>query len=156
MQSSTETIGVILAAFVGLVAVSLFLNQRRERRGRSADLSELDTRYFQRQDARRFLGSGLMLLLAFGLGFGSRIPVRLAGHGNPAYVQVWFGVIILLFCLLAMAMFDWIETFIYARRQHRDLAEQRLDLIRRHWPKAARRHELTDGSPPSNDAPNGL
>ncbi len=49
--------------------------------------------YFFRQDVRRGLGVAVMLMLAAGLYFGSRIPPRVAGHANLTFVQVWLAII---------------------------------------------------------------
>ena len=156
IEPSMETTGMLLAGLVAITSVLLIVGQRRERTHRESDLDEIDARYFRRRDVRRVFGSGLMLLLAWGLWTGSRTPVRVHGLGNPSFVRIWFGVIVLLFCLLGAALLDWLDTFIYARRQHRSLTDQRLELIRGHWSRRAQRGERSDDTSHPNGRPGGL
>ncbi len=139
-----EQLGMILAVLIAFTALLLLLAQGRERKIRDSGLDEIDARYFRRRETRRVFGLGLMLLLSWALWTGSRTPVRIKGIGNPGFVRIWFGVILLLLCLLGTALFDWVETFIYARRQHRSLTAQRLELIRRYWSRHTRRGKRPD------------
>ena len=97
-----------------MIAIFLGLRQWYESRAREPILSDLDRGYFFRQDLRRGLGVGIMLILALGIWIGARIEPRVAGKANLAFVQVWFVVIVLILILLAVALLDWLDTRLYA------------------------------------------
>jgi hypothetical protein len=115
----------------GLVLIALFLGLRQwfERRAREADLSSADRRHFRSQDLRRSLGIALMLVLAVGLGFGSRVEPKINGQTNPAFVEVWVFVLVLVVGLLVLAMLDCLATFSYARRHRRSMTEERIRML---------------------------
>ncbi len=82
---------------------------------------ELETRTLRnstavilRQDLRRGLGVGIMLILALGIWIGARIEPRVAGKANLAFVQAWLVITVLILILLAVALLDWLETRLYA------------------------------------------
>ena len=121
---------LLISSGVAMIAVFLGLRQWYEWRAREQDLSEHDRRYFFRQDVRRGLGVTVMLILAAGLYFGSRIPARVDGHANLTFVQVWLAIISLIIVMLGLALLDWISTRIYARREQRALASERQRILR--------------------------
>jgi hypothetical protein len=134
-----EVASLVLATAVVLIAGLLGLRQFLERRSREPDLSEADARHFVRQDIRRALGVGVMLLLAAGLVVGSRLEPKVAGRTNPLFVQVWLGVFLLIFVLLFLAMLDWIATRLYARRHRREIFDERIEILRDEFRRRAGR-----------------
>jgi hypothetical protein len=127
---STATASMALAMGVMVVAAALALRQRHERRHREADLSDDDARHFARQDWRRATVGVVMVLLALGVAFGSRLEPRLFGKANPWFLAIWLGIFLLLILLLWLAMLDWIATWIYARRHRRAMLRERLQFLR--------------------------
>jgi Ni,Fe-hydrogenase I cytochrome b subunit len=121
---------LLISSGVAMIAVFLGLRQWYEWRAREQDLAEHDRRYFFRQDVRRGLGVAVMLILAAGLYFGSRIPAQVDGHANLTFVQVWLAIISLIIVMLGLALLDWISTRIYARREQRALASERQRILR--------------------------
>src|SRR5262245_34431398 len=106
-------IGLALSIAVAGVAVGLGLSLRRERRGRTAYLSDDDHRYFARQDKTRGIGVAILWLLAIGVQTGSSMRPR---NLPTAFVFIWlinFGLILV---LLALAFSDWRAIRQYARR----------------------------------------
>ena len=72
----------------------------------------------------------VMLMLAAGLYFGSRIPPQVAGHANLTFVHAWLAISGLIIVMLGLALLDWISTRLYARRHHRDLGSERRKILR--------------------------
>ena len=128
----------LISSGITLIAVFLGLRQWYEWRARESDLSDRDRRYFFRQDVRRGLGVAVMLILAAGLYFGSRIPPKVGGHANLIFVQVWLAISGLIIVMLGLALLDWIATRLYARRQRR-VRSRRNDgrILRETLPKEA-------------------
>ena len=79
----------------------------RDRRARDPDLSPEDARHFALQDARRFLGIVVLVLLAVGPGRRLPAPAAVGNRTNPQFLGIWLGVFLLIFVLLALAMVDW-------------------------------------------------
>jgi Ni,Fe-hydrogenase I cytochrome b subunit len=121
---------LLISSGVAMIAVFLGLRQWYEWRAREQELSESDRGYFFRQDVRRGLGVTVMLILAGGLYFGSRIPPRVDGHANLTFVEVWMAIISLIIVMLGLALLDWISTRLYARREQRALASERQRILR--------------------------
>jgi magnesium-transporting ATPase (P-type) len=121
---------LLISSGVAMIAVFLGLRQWYEWRARETELSDLDHRYFARQDVRRGLGVAVMLIIAMGLYFGSRMPPKVAGHANLTFVLVWLAIIGLIIVMLLLAFLDWLSTRLYARRHSRSMARQRLQLLR--------------------------
>ncbi len=130
MSDDLASSSLLISSGITLIAAFLGLRQWYEWRARDEDLSDRDRRYFFRQDVRRGLGVAVMLILAAGLYFGSRIPPRVAGHANLTFVQVWLVIFSLIIVMLGLALLDWVSTRLYARRQHRSLASERQRILR--------------------------
>ena len=148
--SSAATLGSILAAAVAVIAAGFAFWQWRERRNRASDLSAADLVHYARQDARRFLGSTVMLLIAAGMVFGLRINPRNRLEGR-LFGVVWIGVLALVCVLFALALLDWIAIRAYAGRHRRALIDERLAVI-----EAERRRLATPpnaGGPSSTPGP---
>ena len=92
MSQDLASASLLISSGITLIAAFLGLRQWYEWRAREVDLSELDRKYFFRQDLRRGLGVAVMLILAAGLYFGSRIPPKVADHANLTFVQVWLAI----------------------------------------------------------------
>ena len=59
--------GVLMSTGITFIAIFLGLRQWYESRARDPILSDFDRGYFARQDLRRGLGVGIMLILALGI-----------------------------------------------------------------------------------------
>jgi hypothetical protein len=121
---------LLISSGIAIIAVFLGLRQWYEWRARERDLSDLDRDYFFRQDVRRGLGVAVILILAAGLYIGSRIPPKVAGHANLLFVEIWLAIIGLILVLLILALIDWVSTRVYARRQRRVMARERMQILR--------------------------
>jgi hypothetical protein len=130
MPDDLASSSVLISSGITLIAAFLGLRQWFEWRARDGSLSDQDRGYFFRQDVRRGLGVAVMLMLAAGLYFGSRIPPKVDGHANLTFVQVWLAIGGLIIVMLGLALLDWISTRLYARRQHRFLASERRKILR--------------------------
>ncbi len=122
--------GVLMSTGIMMIAFFLGLRQWYEFRAREPNLADIDRGYFARQDLRRGLGVAVMLVLALAIWIGARIEPKIAGKANLTFVQVWFAVIVLILVLLVLALFDWLATQVYARRQRRSIARERVELLR--------------------------
>jgi hypothetical protein len=121
---------LLISSGTAIIAVFLGLRQWYEWRARERDLSDVDRGYFFRQDVRRGLGVAVILILAGGLYIGSRIPPKVAGHANLTFVEIWLAIIGLIVVLLILALIDWLSTRLYARRQRRSMAQERMRILR--------------------------
>jgi hypothetical protein len=130
MPDDLASSSLLISSGIALIAIFLGLRQWYEWRARGGDLSDDERGYFFRQDVRRGLGVAVMLILAAGLYFGSRIPPKVAGHANLTFVRVWLAVITLIVVMLGLALLDWISTRLYANRQFRSLASERRRILR--------------------------
>jgi hypothetical protein len=141
-----------ISSGIALIAVFLGLRQWYEWRSRSPALSDVDRGHFWNQDLRRGLGVAVMLVLALGLYFGSRMPHKVAGRANLAFVEIWLAIVALIVVLLVLALFDLVSTRSYAQRQRRSIARERQRMLRDalqkgHTPPADRppdSHETSD------------
>lgn len=141
----TAVASLTMSLAVGAVAVALALWLWYERRNRSDELSPEDHHHFRRQDIRRGLVSLILLLIAVGLSAGSRIAPKVEGRTNLLFVEIWLGVFVLILALLVLAFFDWVATRIYARRQFRALAKERLEILRDELSRRPRPREGLNG-----------
>jgi hypothetical protein len=121
---------LLISCGIAMIAVFLGLRQWYEWRARESNLSDLDRGYFLRQDLRRGVGVAVMLILAAGLYIGSRVPPKVGGAASLVFVEVWLAISGLIIVMLGLAVLDWISTRVYARRQRRFLASERLRLLR--------------------------
>ncbi len=128
--------GVLMSTGIMMIAFFLGLRQWYEFRARDSNLSEVDRRYFSRQDVRRGLGVAVMLSLSLAIWVGSRVEPLIAGRANLSFLEVWLVVVVLILILLTLALFDWLATRIYARRIRRTLARERVELLRQVFGKS--------------------
>lgn len=145
MAADLASSSLRISSGVALIAVFLGLRQWYEWRTREPALPDLDRGHFFRQDVRRFLGVTVMLILALGLYFGSRIPHKVAGRANLTFVEVWLAIVALIVVLLVLALLDWVSTRSYARRQRRSMARERQQILR----DVLRKGHVPNGDPPS-------
>jgi magnesium-transporting ATPase (P-type) len=141
---------LLISSGVAMIAVFLGLRQWYEWRGRESELSELDHLHFVRQDVRRGLGVAVMLVIAAGLYVGSRIPPKVAGRANLTFIEVWLAIVGLIIVMLLLAFVDWVSTRIYARRQSRSMARERLQILRETL-RRSRDERASDHEPPPAD-----
>ena len=130
LDQQTAAVSLALSILIVVVAALLVVWQWYERRRRATELSKADTSHFARQDVRRWMVTVILILLAVGVTLGSRIEVKVAGRTNLLFFQVWLGVILLIFVLLCLAMFDWVSTRLHARRHRRTIVRARREMIR--------------------------
>jgi hypothetical protein len=152
MPADPRLASVILAVAVIAVAGLLALRQFQERRNRAPDLSEADLLHFTRQDIRRFLGAGVMMLIALAILVGSRINPRVGGRPQRwLFAGVWLFVFMLITMLLILAARDWLATFTYARRHRRALADERREALAALAPEppSTDEYEIGQNGPPS-------
>ena len=119
IASTMLALGVIGIAFL------LTWRQRSESESPRTIGGELDRKYFDRQDRRRFRGAVILAIIGLGIGVGGRIDIRVGPTERIAFLVVWGVVFLLLLQLLAMAFVDLWSTRRYAERQRRLLAEER-------------------------------
>ena len=143
--------GALMSCGITLIALFLGLRQWYESRARGPNLSDLDRGYFSRQDLRRWLGVVIMLVLALGIWIGAKTEPKIAGKANVAFVRVWLAVIVLILVLLALALFDWLATRVYARRLRRSLARERVELLREVFGKSASPDDDPSAEPDEDD-----
>jgi hypothetical protein len=150
--NSTESSGLALSLGLAATGLGLLLWQWAESRRRSHELSAEDVSHFARQDVRRWVVAGLMVMLSAGVYLGSRMPPRLNGNPNVRFLEVWLWVILLVLVLLVLALVDWLATRRYARRHRVALLREGLDILR-----SGRGHAAGPGPSPGEprDRPKG-
>jgi hypothetical protein len=148
MPPAQRTAVFSLALSIGLVVVAALLAAWLwlDRRHRGTDLSEQDATHFARQDFRRAIVALILVILAVGIFVGSRISHKIDGRANPLFLQIWYGVFVLLIVLVTLAVLDWIATRLYARRHFRELARERLEILREQMRQQAYRSSQRNGS----------
>jgi hypothetical protein len=124
------TASLMTSVGITLIAAFLGLRQWYERQAREQDLSGDDRGYFKRQDVRRGIGVAVLLVIAVALSVGTRIPPKVAGKANLAFIEIWLVVFALILVLLVVAFFDWIATRNYARRLRQSMARERSEMLR--------------------------
>jgi hypothetical protein len=142
----------VLVPTVVLTAVGLGLRQWYERRRREPNLSKDDVRHFARQDVRRAVVGMVMVLLALGIGVGSRVAHQRAGRANPWFLATWLAVFGLILVLLCLALVDWVATWLYGRRHRRKIAREQLQFLRE---QRGRRAYRSNGRGTPRDPING-
>ena len=120
-----------MAGGTTLVAIFLSLWQWYDRRARQGDLEPRDRVFFHRQDVRRSIGIGMMLLLAGAIFIvdpseTSWSPTSLWQCGQLANL---FGLVALILGLLVLALFNALATMRYARRHRRDFTREHAKLM---------------------------
>jgi len=131
IRQDATSVGIALSIGVAAVAILLVLWLWYERRNRDElELSDKDVDHFSRQDRRRGFVALILLLLSAGISFGSRLEPLVDGRTNRLFVQTWLGVLVLIFVLLLLAMFDWFATRTYARRHLRSLVRERAQIFK--------------------------
>jgi hypothetical protein len=140
---------------LGTLVVAIFLGlwQFYEKRGRQKDLDAGERDFFRRQDLRRWLGIGLMWLLAaaiFAVDVLQNSQVRASTRklGQVTSLLALTGLIV---ALLALALADTIATLRYARRHRRDLANEHAAIMR----EVIRRAGRSDPMPRTPEKPRG-
>ncbi len=151
-MSDMATASLVLSTVVLIVAALLGWREWRDRRDRDPDLSPEDARHYAFQDTRRFLGIVVMVLLAVGLVVGSRLPIRVGGKTNPQFLAIWFGVFLLIFVLLTLAMLDWVALRLFARRHRNQILRERIEILRE---EKRRREARTDEGNGHGEGPLG-
>lgn len=128
-QDPSGPASLVLAGLILIAAGFLGWRQFCDANDRPADLSPADARHFRRQDLRRLVGTVVLAAIAIGLGVGGRLPTRVAGRANLAFVQVWSSIIFLIVALLALALIDWFSTRAYDRRHRQRLTREGLAIV---------------------------
>lgn len=123
--ADATAVGLVLCGLLVLLAGGFAALQLRERKRRPAELSAPDRAYFRWKDARRLVGSTLMLLTAAGMAAGLWIDPSAGRAQRQAWSASWLTVMGLILILLVLAFWDWLALRPYARR-----ALRRLDLER--------------------------
>jgi hypothetical protein len=151
LSEEVATAGLVIG--VTLVAAALAMRQWHERRRREPNLSGDDARHFARQDFRRAVVGVVLLLLALSIAFGSRLEPRPAGRPSPLFLAVWLGIFGLVFVLVWLAVFDFLATWLYARRHRRAIARERIEYLRGERRRQSYRGNGRTGPPGSIDGP---
>jgi hypothetical protein len=127
---TTEVASLILSIGVSVVGVLLIVWHWLERPERETAVSEEDRRHFVFQSIRRWVVAAMMFLLSIGLYAGSRMEPKIGGKPNMLFVQTWLWVVLLVFGLVIIALFDWLATSVYSHRQRKAMAREGINLIR--------------------------
>jgi hypothetical protein len=143
---------LILSACLCAVSLLLGLAEWYTRRGRGGELSEADLDHFWRQDRRRSVGIGILLLLALLLPLGSRLNPGPNAEENLSFFVAWILVLVLLVVLLFLAVIDWMATRAYAARHRKQILRESIEATRRSV-HAANRPATRDSDGPAGSAP---
>jgi UDP-N-acetylmuramyl pentapeptide phosphotransferase/UDP-N-acetylglucosamine-1-phosphate transferase len=139
----------MLSLAIAAIAAGLGLRLLHERRRRETDLSDEDRTHFSRQDLRRGIGVAVLLVIAVGVLFGSRIAPSIAGHANLQFVWVWIAVMVLVLVLVTLALFDSLATRRYAMRHRRAMARELSEIAR----SAPRHNDIERNGPVPDSRP---
>jgi hypothetical protein len=151
-MSDIATASLVLSSVVLLVAALLGWREWAERRDRASELSTEDARHFGHQDTRRSMGIAIMALLSVGLVVGSRVAPRIGNRANPQFLGIWFGVFLLIFVLLTLALIDWIALRHFARRHRNQIHRERIEILKE---EGARRKAIGGDDNGHSDGPLG-
>lgn len=124
-----EGASLIVSGIVLLSAGSLAWREWRERRARVPSPAPEETRHYRLQDARRSLGVVLMVVLAAGVVYGSRLAPRGPSGPNKLFLLTWVVLTTLILGLVILAALDWIAVKIHARRIGRALRRERVEIL---------------------------
>ncbi len=127
--SETRFYGLLLSLGVSVVALAMLIWQWVEHRRRGPGQPE-DAEYFARQHVRRGAVAVVLLLLAAGVFFGSRMESHREGKPNLRYIETWLGVFALILLLLLLALRDWFATRSYAFRKRSVIVREGLEILR--------------------------
>jgi hypothetical protein len=115
----------------GTVTVAVFLGlwQWFDRRAREVD--DVDRVFFQHQDVRRWIGIGMMVLLAAAIFVVDPTQPTLSPQtlGQLGQLANLFCMIALIIGLLALALVDALATLRFARRHRRELSREHAKLM---------------------------
>ncbi len=128
-MSPTSVYGSWLALGLAAIVLLLLLWQWADRRFRSSDLSDADRAHFRGQDVRRAFVAGAMALLASGIFVGSRMPYKVNGRPNLAFLEIWLAILALILILIGLALVDWFATRAYARRHRSEIVREGMEII---------------------------
>lgn len=120
-----------LALTLIIVAIALILGwfERLERASRPEPSSDEDRDHYNRRDHRRSTGLTLLCLVGLGIFVGSRIPIHRDGTSNLAFVMLWLTIFSMIFALLALALKDWRELRLFARRHRQMIIRERWKIV---------------------------
>jgi hypothetical protein len=142
-----------LACCLGAVSIFLALREWYERNARDGDLSDADFEHFRRQDQRRSLGIGVLLLLAMLLPTGSSLRPGPKSDENLPFLIIWIVVLALVIVLLVLSGIDWLATRTYARRQRRQILRESVEAARNR-PRVSVEKRGGDAESPDSIHPN--
>lgn len=129
LGSSSWMLALAPALVIGATAALLILQARdRKRRGEWSHTSE-NREYFRTQDRRRRFGLILMGILSVGVVVGLGVTPGTKGHPNPVFVGAWLVNGAIAMVLPVVAALDWRANFQFARRNVRDILEERQALF---------------------------
>ncbi len=154
-ELSVTTASMALAVGIFSVAVGLLLWLRLERSNRGENLSEADLKYFARQDVRRNLGLGILLLLAQGFAISPQVERRVAGRPSLLFLAMWLVIFALVLFLLTLAFLDMMATRVYAKRHREAILRERRALVSEIEQIAQRHRNEEEGSAVETDSTQG-
>jgi hypothetical protein len=147
--------GTLFASGTISVAVFLGLWQWYEKRARQEELDSVDREFFRRQDLRRWVGIGMMLLLAVEIFVVDAAAGEAAARSTRRLVQManLVGLVGLILGLLGLALVDAMATYRYARRHRRELANEHAEIMREVIRRAAGAEVIPRGGEKTRRAP---
>lgn len=123
-RASLLVAGVVLATAAGLA-----WREYRDRSRREPSPDPQENRYYRFRDLRRGIGVVVMLVVAAGIVYGSRIPPGLHSGPNPAFIVTWLAITLLILGLVILALIDWLALRLHAVRVRRALSRERVEII---------------------------
>jgi peptidoglycan/LPS O-acetylase OafA/YrhL len=143
----------------GTISVGLFLGlwQWYEKRARHGEMDSTEHEFFRRQDLRRWVGIGMMFLLAAAIFLVDTRAGSAAPQNARYFVQVanLLGLVGLILGLLSLALVDAMATYRYARRNRRVLANEHAEIMREVIRRSAGSGAIPRGDDRKRRAPEG-